>query len=89
MTPHPLRHRVAFLFSAFFTTATLCSLPAQAVSCPGGEGLELVDPVLIVIDGPGDATEEQDRWSSIGQIYLDGPRVLHVDDQGFELEKEE
>ncbi|KIG11644.1 hypothetical protein DB30_03023 [Enhygromyxa salina] len=68
----------------------LYSAPAQsAISCRFGERLEFVDPVVTVVDGPGAAAQEQERWSSLAAPYIEGMQDLHFDGQWFELERAE
>lgn len=82
-----MRQRIALLFAAFVTMAVMCSAPAQAVYCPG-ESLDLIDPVVFVLEGPGHAVQEQDRWSSLSTPYIEGHQ-LHFESQNLDLEQVE
>ncbi|WP_146662827.1 hypothetical protein [Enhygromyxa salina] len=89
-TPGRVLRRSLLLFAAFLTMG-LCSAPARsATSCPFGETLELINPVVTVIEGPkDDATEEQKRWSMLAAPYIEGMQDLHFEGQRFELERAE
>ena len=85
-SPRVRRHRVAFLVVTFVAMTVMCSVPAQAYSC-ADEYLELTDPVVSVVEGPGDAAQEQGRWSALNAPYIEGGYTLHLESQHFGLEK--
>ena len=83
-----VRHRAALLLTGFAATAVMYSGRAQgAAACRAGEIVNLTDPMVVVIEGPGDATGEQARWSSLSPVYFEGPHELHLGDQGLVLER--
>ncbi|WP_181232808.1 hypothetical protein [Enhygromyxa salina] len=75
------------LFTGFTATATYTEPAHSAPACLAGEHLDLIDPVIEVIEGPGDATEELERWSNLSFSYFEGPRELHLNNEGFELQR--
>ncbi|WP_146658368.1 hypothetical protein [Enhygromyxa salina] len=68
---------------------TTWSLPVGATSCLSGELVDLLDPVVMVIDGPGDAVQEQDRWDSFVPTSIRGMHEMSIGQEGFELERVE
>jgi hypothetical protein len=47
---------------------------ASAGTCEEGESVSLDDPVVTVIEGPGDAAAEQDRWPD-GESYWEAEEL--------------
>ncbi|KIG17821.1 hypothetical protein DB30_02854 [Enhygromyxa salina] len=43
----------------------------------------------MVIDGPGDAVQEQDRWDSFVPTSIRGMHEMSIGQEGFELERVE
>jgi len=55
-------------------------------ACPEGENVYLIDPVVVVIEGPGDAAAEQARWSALEYSQLEGPLQISLGLEVFQLE---
>ncbi len=62
------------------------SRPAQARSCLTGEIVTMIDPVVTVIEGPGDAAGEQTQWSALEFSLLAGPLEMDLGEQTWDLE---
>lgn len=43
---------------------------AVHAQCFPGPAINLVEPMVTVVDGPGDGAAEQEGWSSMGDAYL-------------------
>ncbi len=57
-----------------------------AISCLLGENVDMMNPVVTVIEGPGDAAAEQAQWSALEYAGLGGPLELGLGERTFELE---
>lgn len=80
----------AWLFGCVTVSVFAGSMTANgagAASCPEGEYVRMIDPVVTVIDGPGDPMNEQFRWSVLRVSYLEGPLKIALGDTGFQLER--
>jgi len=65
------QRRLAGVVVGFAVALVLGGLPAKqaaALSC-GGEHVYMLDPVVELIDGPGDPLEEQMWWSDQSEAY--------------------
>lgn len=62
------------------------SAQAMAGDCAAGEHVRMLDPVVIVIDGPGDPVAEQERWSNLANSHLEGPLSVALGETMFDLE---
>ena len=81
-------HRATLLGGATILALFGESGAAKAVSCWTEEFVGLIDPVVTVIEGPGQAAEEeQSTWEALDFSYLEGPLSLTLSEQTFRLEK--
>jgi hypothetical protein len=77
---------VAFLVSTFISML-IGSRPARgATSCMLGETVDMTDPMVTVIEGPGDATAEQAQWSALEYSGLRGGLEMGLGERTWELE---
>ena len=60
----------AVWFAAAFAAGALSPASARALSCGPGLSIVLSEPVVTVVDGPGDGAAEQERWSSLDYLYV-------------------
>jgi hypothetical protein len=84
------RHWAAWLLGGLAVSALTSSMTAKGATleaCVMGEYLQMVDPVVTVINGPGDPVSEQLRWSLSRLSSLEGPLKITLGDTGFELER--
>lgn len=84
------RRRWAWFFGSLAASAVVGSLPAKSATvadCAGGEYVEMIDPVVSIIEGPGDVVDEQARWSLLNYSYLEGPLKIALGETGFDLER--
>jgi hypothetical protein len=82
--------RAAWLLGGLTASMLAGSMTAKgaAVSaCITEEHVEMIDPVVTVIEGPGDPMEEQFNWSFLNRSFLFGPREIVLGETGFKLEK--
>lgn len=74
-------------------TSTIISMlvgsrPAQgATSCMLGETVDMTNPMVTVVEGPGDAAGEQAHWSALEYSGLGGPLEIGLGERTFELER--
>jgi hypothetical protein len=59
---------------------------AQALSCSETEIGYLIDPMVVVVSGPGSAAEERTRLEAFKFAYVEGDQRLHLDRTTFEFE---
>lgn len=59
---------------------------AEALSCVTTEFVYLVDPVVIVVSGPGSASDEQARLQNLEFAYLEGPDQITMGSTTFDFE---
>lgn len=64
----------------------LAGTRAEATSCHSAEEGLLVDPMVVVISGPGDAAEEQARLEKLEYALVDGEQQLAMGDDWFNFE---
>jgi hypothetical protein len=50
-----------------------------AAFCFPGERVDLIDPVVTVVEGPGDPAVEDVLWSDFERLFLEGPQQMHID----------
>lgn len=84
------RARAAWLLGCLTASVLIGSMTARGatmLSCPEGELVEMIDPVVTVIEGPGDPVSEQARWENLRFSYLEGPLSISLGETGFELER--
>jgi hypothetical protein len=58
--------------------------------CVGGEHIQMIDPVVTVISGPGEVVDEQSHWTlttSLSPSYLEGPLRVAISETVFDLER--
>jgi len=65
------------------------SMQAKAFACDLGEVIRLTDPTVIVIEGPGDAGAEEERWARLPYAYMEGPHQITLGQATFHVEREE
>jgi hypothetical protein len=97
VTKHKIAHDTKRSFRPWRCFMLLCgatilalfgeSSAANALSCWPGEFVGLINPVVTVIDGPGDTAEEQATWEALSFSYLEGPLSMTLSEQTFRLEK--
>jgi hypothetical protein len=75
------------LILGFLMAAALGSRAARATSCITGELVDLVNPVVTVVDGPGNAATEQVHWTALGDAVLEGPLYIGLGERTFDLER--
>lgn len=83
------RRRGALLLGALAISTLAGALPAEGAGmgdCPEGEYIRMVDPVVTVVDGPGDPEEEQAQWLS-WEAYLAAPLEITLGEARFDLER--
>lgn len=84
------RGQAAWLLGCLTLSGLVGSIPAKgagAASCPDGEYVEMLDPVVTVIDGPGDPASEQTRLLLLKYSQLEGPLTMVLGDTTFDLER--
>lgn len=67
---------MAFVLGVF--GGNLLTTGKAAASCVG-ETVDLIDPVVTVVAGPGDPDAEEALWSTFEYLQLIGPDELHID----------
>lgn len=65
---------------------TFVTTKEAAASC-SGETLNLVEPVVTVVAGPGDPVAEAGLWSAFEYLQLEGPDEFHVNGMTVYLER--
>jgi len=64
------------------------SRAAHAVSCPLGEIVYLIDPVVTVLEGgPGDPAAEQAQWTALEYSLLAAPLEMDLGERSWDLER--
>lgn len=82
--------RAAWLVGGLLGASLAASVPAQGASasiCEAGELGHLRNPVVTVVDGPGDPAPEQARWAELAFAYLEGPNEITFGEGTFAFEK--
>jgi hypothetical protein len=81
--------RVPWLLGSLVVSMLAGSMTAKGAvvaDCAEGEVVWMYDPIVTVIEGPGDAAEEQSRWSSFTYPRLQESRKITLGETTFELE---
>jgi hypothetical protein len=73
--------------AASMLAGSMTAKGAVVADCAEGELVWMYDPVVTVIDGPGDVAEEQARWSSFALPRLQESRKITLGETTFELER--
>lgn len=84
------RRHWTWFFGTLVVSVVVGGMPAKSATvadCAGGEYVEMIDPVVSVIEGPGDVVDEQARWSLLNYSYLEGPLKIALGETGFDLER--
>jgi len=71
--------RLASIIGGFTVALLIGGFPARQAAarlCAGGEQVEMNEPVVVLIDGPGDLLEEQMWWSESDVVLHEHGRLL-------------
>jgi hypothetical protein len=84
--------RMSFLGGALLLSTTISMLVGSrsaqgAVSCILEETVYMTNPVVTVIEGPGDAASEQAEWSALEFSGLYGPLEMGLGERTWKLER--
>jgi hypothetical protein len=84
------RHAWGVCLAVLVTAALAASVTAKgaavAQECVTGDVIHMMDPVVTVIEGPGDPAMEQERWAKLANAYLQGPLSVALGETTFDLE---
>lgn len=84
------RYWRAWFFGSLAVSVLAGSMTAKGAAvadCVEGEVVWMIDPVVSVIEGPGDLTEEQARWSNLEFPRLQGALKITLGETTFDLER--
>lgn len=81
------RARAAWLLGCLSVSVLTMTAKGAFAKCVVGEHVDMVDPVVTVIDGPADLVSEQARWANLRFAVLEGPLDISLGETWFELER--
>lgn len=77
---------VAMAFILGVLAGTVVTTEEAAASC-SGERLDLTEPLVTVVAGPGDPVAEAALWSTFEYLQLEGPDEFQVNGMTVYLER--
>lgn len=85
--PSSRPQRRSWLGAALLAGTLAGLVPGRAgAECAAGDLLRMTNPVVTVVAGPGDATVEQQRWTNLGDGWLDGNFEITLGNETFAYE---
>jgi hypothetical protein len=79
-----------WLLGALAVSMLAGSIPAKGAAvgsrCVPGEPMDLRNPVVTVVQGPGDPLEQRDWWEGLERAWVAGDVAVFLGEESFELE---